>query len=97
MVPAMSAVADSDNDDEHKSLSDAFGQEYANNYFQSLELLDNLLGSFPLDETGSVDYPDAFGGVYFNENGELVVLLVESGGNENLDILQSNIRGNVTV
>jgi len=55
-----------------------FGSEFASNYLRALNVLDAFYGNLPTNRIGKAIYPDDFGGLYINESGELVVLLVES-------------------
>ena len=54
-----------------------FGFEFAANYFNSLNVLEAFYSILPKDGTGNVIYPDYFGGIYINSNGEIVLLVVE--------------------
>jgi len=54
-----------------------FGEEFAINYFRTLELLDSLYDSLPQDRMGRTLYPNNFGGQYINDTGELVILVVQ--------------------
>jgi len=59
------------------SIAAEFGREFAYNYAQALDIIAVFYESLPTNRAGRTLYPDNFGGLYINENGELVVLLVE--------------------
>jgi len=63
--------------DAFADIVENFGIEFATNYRQSVELIDLLFDSFPVNRAGELVYPENFGGVYFDEFGNLNVLVVE--------------------
>ena len=52
--------------------------EFLDNVEEAIEMLEVLYDSFPTGEEGEVHYPDDFGGVYFDDEGNLVRLQVPS-------------------
>lgn len=57
-------------------IADEFGAEFASNYFMSVEALNALKSSMPQDRFGNILYPSDFGGVYIDDQGVLVTLVV---------------------
>lgn len=53
------------------------GEEFFQNFSISSEILNNLQDSLPLSRTGELIIPEQFGGFYFDDNGKLVILVVE--------------------
>ena len=49
------------------------GLEFATNYMRSLDLLDHLYENFQVSRSGDIVYPDNFGGVFFDDDGFLVI------------------------
>ncbi|MCL1882454.1 MAG: S1 family peptidase [Defluviitaleaceae bacterium] len=64
--------------DAHGALVEAWGTDFTRNYLGAIELLDKFYVSLPQNRLGETLYPDYFGGVYINDYGNLVILVVES-------------------
>ncbi|MCL1989221.1 MAG: S1 family peptidase [Firmicutes bacterium] len=59
-------------------LVEAFGVEFMQNQNESLKIHDEIMATFPQNRAGETVHPDFFGGVYINDAGILVTLLVET-------------------
>ena len=55
-----------------------FGEEFLRNHDAAIEMAETILVSFEEAEAGRIEYPKNFGGMYIDENGNLVVLAVGS-------------------
>jgi len=64
--------------EQHDFFTEMMGEEFAENYFQTLNFLDNFYGSLPQNRMGDTIYPDNFGGVYIDDYGNMVILVVGS-------------------
>ena len=53
-----------------------FGYEFYNNHSYSVDLINEFYQLLPLNRLGQAIYPSDFGGMYINEDGNLVVLQV---------------------
>jgi len=53
-----------------------FGEEFMNNLDTATAMADHIWDSFPTNRAGHRMYPDAFGGTYIDDYGNLVLLLV---------------------
>jgi len=60
----------------HSAFIDHFGLEFTINYFRSMDTLQQINAAIPQTEGGRNLYPDYFGGVYIDDNGVLVLLIV---------------------
>ena len=60
----------------HEYLIESFGYEFVENYFQAKEMVSELYDGLPVSRMGDVMYPAYFGGMYINDDGELVILQV---------------------
>ena len=56
---------------------DEWGLEFVLNHDRSLNMVHELFEAFPQNRAGEIQYPDYFGGVYIDGNGNLVFLMVE--------------------
>jgi hypothetical protein len=56
----------------------AFGQAFATNQAHAMDAIAAFYENLPVSRMGEVIYPADFGGLYINDAGELVFLLVES-------------------
>ena len=63
---------------EHDLFVEERGLEFVENYFRSIELLEFLLDAFPQDNLGRNVFPENLGGVYIDDYGNLVILVVEN-------------------
>ena len=54
--------------------NDRFTEEFYSNYRIANASAISIKNSFPLSENGDIIYPDYFGGMFIDENGNLVVL-----------------------
>lgn len=61
-----------------ESLSNDFGIEFAQNYIISIGILDTIFSSFPMNRFGDTIFPNDFGGIYIDDNGNLHMLVVGS-------------------
>jgi len=55
-----------------------FGYDFVQNYERALGAVYVLYSILPQDRTGRTLYPNSFGGIYINDDGNLVVLTVET-------------------
>ena len=62
-----------------------FGAEFMQNQRHALEIAEQLHSTFPQDRIGRTIFPDSFGGMYINTDGNLVVLLAETTEHTPLD------------
>ena len=67
----------------HQELINTFGYEFIQNQVQAINIYNEIIDSFPTDRAGEVMYPDFFGGVYINDSGRLVTLMVEDHNVDN--------------
>ena len=56
-----------------------FGYEFVQNHERALEAIYVLYSILPQDRLGQTMYPNSFGGIYINNEGNLVALTVENG------------------
>jgi len=73
--------ADSDDSFEayaFNALSERRGAEFATNYTRTLNMLNNFVESLPVTRTGDIMFPSYYGGAYITEDGNAVLLIVES-------------------
>jgi len=70
-------------------IASTFGSEFASNYSQALDIITAFHENLPANRAGEVIYPNEFGGLYINKNGELVVLLVENHYNSIANVSMS--------
>lgn len=62
----------------YEHLITEFGAERLNNLERARVQADNIDDLFPRDNYGGVIYPDFFGGMHFDDEGNLVVLIVDN-------------------
>ncbi|MCL2400456.1 MAG: S1 family peptidase [Defluviitaleaceae bacterium] len=73
-------------------LKEEFGSEFLLNHDVSLTNAMDILNSFPQSRTGEIIYPDYFGGLYIDDNGNLVNLVVtETNFDNHVRRLSENI------
>ena len=65
------------------------GEDYMQNQRNSNAAIDVLYASFPTNRNGETIYPDYYGGVYMDDNGNLVVLVVGSAASNVEPVLHS--------
>ncbi|MCL1991071.1 MAG: S1 family peptidase [Defluviitaleaceae bacterium] len=63
----------------HDYLIENYGYAFIQNHNHALEMISELYGLFPTSRMGATIYPAYFGGLYINEDGELVILKLEDG------------------
>ena len=61
----------------NEHMIDTFGYEFVHNYELALNGIYALYSALPRNRAGQTIYPDSFGGMYINSEGNLVVLTVE--------------------
>ncbi|MCL1924332.1 MAG: S1 family peptidase [Defluviitaleaceae bacterium] len=76
--PVYASSLENQNSNLENYLNSYFGYEFVQNHSEALQIAEKLYGLFPRTRMGQVIYPDYFGGRYINENGELVILKVQS-------------------
>lgn len=54
-----------------------FGAGFYDRYNQTIDMLNNFFDNLPSDTAGNIVYPGFFGGVYINDFGEAVFLIVD--------------------
>ena len=59
-----------------------FGYSFTMNYFRSIEIINDLYATFEMNSDGRMVYPDYFGGVYINDDGMMVLLMVEGASSQ---------------
>lgn len=59
-------------------LLEKFGAKFMYNEARSIVLIDELMSAFPQNRSGEIIYPEYFGGLYLDDNGNLTVLVVAS-------------------
>jgi len=65
--------------DEH--LVATYGLEFAQNYSQSFGVREEIWNLFPTNRAGEILFPDYFGGKFIDDNGGIVINIVESAAN----------------
>lgn len=80
--------------DEYEALVEAWGVDFTYNYLNAIELIDRLYDSLPQNRLGATIYPDSFGGIYINDDGNLVILVVQSYALASPVAFTRNIDGN---
>jgi len=93
MLPFMAMAAEPTeefNFEEH--LVSQFGQEWWDNYWPAQTYHERLMSFFPKDSAGEWIYPDFIGGIYFSDDGRLVLQLVEAYAIGDLE-LYSRVEG----
>jgi len=78
MMPVYAA----DVSDMQADAKELFGVEFVLNEQQALEEAGNILDMFPTNRLGYTVFPAAFGGMYINSDGNLVVLFAENVDSE---------------
>ena len=68
------------------AVATEFGIEFATNYVKSIGLLNRFYNSLPQNRLGQPIYPENFGGIYINCEGNLVILQVWGYCESDLDI-----------
>lgn len=58
-------------------LLENYGSTFLENYHDSLDMIATFYDELPSDITDEVIYPEYFGGLYINDEGELVILKLE--------------------
>lgn len=79
-------VQDTDVDEFYKDLVEARGEEFANNLYRAYENDEALMALFPKNESGEPVYPDFIGGIYYNDDGNMVVQLVTDAQTNDVDL-----------
>ena len=74
----MFAQAHIDSTDIYNDLVSEHGQEFVDNYIESMDMLSQLYDLLPRNEVGETIYPYFFGGRYINSDGSLVIQIVGS-------------------
>ncbi|MCL2356094.1 MAG: S1 family peptidase [Defluviitaleaceae bacterium] len=75
---------------------EVLGEDFINNQMTAMAAADLIRESFPVSRAGEIMYPESFGGIYVDEDGHLVMLVVgESTGAE--DMLALGRTANVAV
>ena len=59
-------------------LNNQFGIEFMTNHNRSVELIHEILDSFPTNRLGNIMHPEFYGGSYIDGDGYLVIMVVES-------------------
>lgn len=79
-------------------IAEAMGEEFAENYFRATELFNNFYDSLLQSRIGDIIYPDNFGGIYINDYGNLVVLVVGSAGTRaNTSFIEAYVDSSVAI
>jgi len=76
-------------------LIDQFGEKFVRNQESAVATVDEIYASFPMNRAGEHMYPDFFGGMYIDENGNLVVQIV-SGSRSSEVVSMSDLNDDVT-
>lgn len=63
----------------HEMLISELGYEFLENYNQAMETVGELYDFFQISDSGEAYYPAYFGGLYINDEGNLVLSIVASG------------------
>ncbi|MCL2386916.1 MAG: hypothetical protein FWC89_05110 [Defluviitaleaceae bacterium] len=87
-------VADEDivEDTLYEHMVAQFGQEFLENRNRAVAIAQEIEDSFPQNELGETIYPDDFGGLYLDSDGNLVILVVGSSSSfENFAYLDANV------
>ena len=66
----------------HEELISEFGEEYFINLEQARANDANLMSFFARNRLGDRIYPDFYGGVYYNDDGNMVLLIVEEAASQ---------------
>ena len=77
-----------------EELINQYGEEYFDNLDQARANDANLMSYFARNRLGERMYPDFYGGVYYNEDGNMVLLIVEEA--TSTDTTQYNLVRNFT-
>jgi len=54
-----------------------FGEQFMHNHDIAVMTVDFIYDAFPVSRSGETMYPDSFGGMYIDDDGNLVILMVE--------------------
>ena len=57
-------------------LVEEFGEAFMDNHDRASEMVDTFMDSLPQRRDGTIIYPESFGGIYIDSDGNLVVLIV---------------------
>ena len=69
-----------------KYLVEHYGKEFMENLDQAHENDDALMALFPKNELGEPVYPDFIGGIYYNDDGNMVVQLVTDAQTSDVEL-----------
>lgn len=73
-------------DEFYKDLVEDRGEEFAKNLYRAQENDEALMALFPKNESGEPVYPDFIGGIYYNDDGNMVVQLVTDAQTSDVDL-----------
>jgi hypothetical protein len=65
-------------DELHQELVSVMGEDFMRNYMSAQSAANAIDRSFIQDRNGRTIYPDSYGGSYFDDDGKLVVLVVQT-------------------
>lgn len=70
-------------------IEEQFGTDFARNHLNARAITEDFLSLFEVDERGNPKFPDFIGGIYFDEDGSLVILAVENpiSRTDSMDVL----------
>jgi streptogrisin B len=76
-----------------------YGIEFVRNHNESVQTHMEIINNFPRNRLGEIIHPDSFGGAFIDDNGKLVMLLVENsfGFMDNIGVSASRNVGSVFV